>query len=123
MQNHLREAVVSLRATIRSSGEVTILELEGRAIVGAGNDRLAGELQQLIQSGPRKLLVNLAGVTQVDSSGISTLVQAFVTLRQAGGSLKLLGASGRVREVLSMTRLLDTIPNFDDEAAALASFR
>lgn len=113
---------MGLQATIRSSGDVTILELEGPAIVGADNDRLAGELRQLIESGPRKLLVNLGGVTQMDSSGISTLVRAFVTLRQAGGSLKLLGASGHVREVLSMTRLLGAIPNFDDEATALSSF-
>lgn len=122
MQN-LREAVVGLQATIRNSGDVAILDLKGRALVGPENDRLASELQQLIQSGPRKLLVNLAGLTQVDSSGVSTLVRAFVSLRQSGGSLKLLGAGGRVLEVLAMTRLLDAIPNFDDEAAALASFR
>ncbi len=119
----LEEGVVGLQATIRKSGDVTIVDLEGRAIIGAGNDLLAGELQRLLQSGARKLLVNLGAVTQVDSSGISTLVRTFVTLGQSGGSLKLLGVKGRVREVLSVARLLNAIPNFDDEATALSSFR
>ncbi len=114
---------MGLQATIRKSDEVTIVDLQGRIIVGPDNNLLAGELQRLLQSGTSTLLVNLAGVTQVDSSAISTLVRAFVTLRKSGGSLKLLAARGRVREVLSVTRLLDAIPNFDDEAAALASFR
>lgn len=115
--------VVGLQATIRKSDDVTIVDLEGRAIIGAGSDLLAGELQRLLHSGARKLLVNLAGVTQMDSSGISALVRVFVTLERSGGSLKLLGVRGRVRGVFSVTRLLKAIPNFDDETAALSSFR
>lgn len=114
---------MGLQATIRTSADVTILDLKGRVLVGPDNDLLAGEFERLVNSGVRKLLVNLAGVTQMDSSGISTLVRAFVGLGKLGGSLKLSGASGRVREVLSVTRLLNAIPNFDDEAAALAAFR
>ncbi len=117
------EPVVSLQATIRQSGDVTILDLEGRAIIGASSDLLARELRRLRESSARKLLVNLSGLTQIDSSGLSTLVRAFVSLGQSGGSLKLLGVRGRVREVLSVTRLLRAIPIFDDEASALASFR
>ena len=114
---------MGLQTTIRKSGDVTIVDLEGRAIIGASSDLLARELERLLQSGARKLLVNLTGVTQVDSSGISTLVRAFVTLGRSGGSLKLLGVRGRVRGVLSVTRLLKAIPNFDDETTALSSFR
>ncbi len=114
---------MSLQATIRHSGDVTILDLEGRAIIGASSDLLARELRRLRESGARKLLVNLSGLTQIDSSGLSTLVRAFVSLGHSGGSLKLLGVRGRVREVLSVTRLLRAIPIFDDEASALASFR
>ncbi len=117
------EAVVSLRTMIRQSGDVTILDLEGRATIGASSDLLARELRRLRESGARKLLVNLSGVTQIDSSGLSMLVRAFVSLGQSGGSLKLLGVRGRVREVFSVTRLLGAIPTFDDEASALASFR
>src|SRR5712692_3058110 len=116
------EAVVSLRANVRQSGNVTVLDLQGRATIGKGNDMLAGELRRLLTGGRQKLLVNLAGVTQIDSSGISTLVRAFVVLGKSGGSLKLLAPGGRVRQVLSVSRLLGAIPTFEDEATALASF-
>ncbi len=116
------EAVVSLRAKVRQSGNVTVLELQGRATIGKGNDVLAGELRRLLADGAQKLLINLAGVTQIDSSGISTLVRAFVVLGKSGGSLKLLAPEGRVRQVLSVARLLGAIPTFEDEATALASF-
>ncbi|MBI3668850.1 MAG: STAS domain-containing protein [Acidobacteria bacterium] len=112
-----------LQATMRQSGDVTILDLEGRATIGPANDLLAAELARLIKGGARKLLVNLRGVKQVDSSSISTLVRTFVSMQSTGGSLKLLSPQGRVRAVLGLTRLLNVIPNFDDEAAALASFR
>ena len=84
---------------------------------------LSGKLRQLIEAGARKLLINLAGVIQIDSSGISSLVRAFVTLNLGGGSLKLAKPRGRVREVLEVTRLLGAIPTFEDEAKALESFR
>ena len=114
---------MDLQATIRESGGVTILDLEGRITIGTGNDRLGVEVRRLIESGARKVLLNLSRVSMIDSSGISTLVRTFVTLGRAGGSLKLVGVQGRVRDVLGVTRLLNVIPSFDDEAAALASFR
>jgi anti-sigma B factor antagonist len=115
--------VVSLEAAIRQSGDVTILDLAGRVITGQGQEVLAAELRRLVDGGTRKLLVNLERVAQLDSSGISSLVRAFVTLGRSGGSLKLLRPQGRVRDVLEMTRLLTAMAAFDDEAAALASFR
>lgn len=114
---------MGLQVTRREKGEVTILDLKGRATIGAGTDVLAAELRALLSGGAQKLLVNLAGVMQVDSSGISALVRAYVTLGNSGGSLKLLAPGGHVRQVLSVARLLSAIPTFDDEAAALASFR
>ena len=112
-----------LQIQIRETGDVTIVELQGRATIGVGNDLLSSKLRGLIEGGTRKLLVNLAGATQIDSSGISSLVRAFVTLNLSGGSLKLAHPSGRVRDVLQVTRLLGAIPTFDDEAEALESFR
>ncbi len=114
---------MGLKANVRKSGDVTVVDLQGRATIGKGNDALAGELRRLLASGAQKLLINLAGVTQIDSSGISTLVRAFVALGRSGGSLKLLAPAGRVRQVLSVARLLAAIPTFEDEATALASFR
>ncbi len=113
---------MGLQATTRQSGDVTILDLEGRATIGRENDALAAALRRLTEGGARKLLVNLAGMVQIDSSGISTLVRTFVAMGKSGGSLKLLAPVGRVRQALAVARLLSAIPTFDDEAAALASF-
>ena len=107
----------------RESGEIAIVDLIGRATIGPSTEHLNNVLRQMLDAGVRRILVNLAKTQQIDSSGISIIVRTFVTLGREGGILKIAGASGRVREVLTVTRLLDAIPNFDDEASALASFK
>ncbi len=117
-----RAALVSLQIAVRKVGNVTIVDLRGRATIGAGNDALNSQLRKLVDGGVRHLLVNLGGVSQVDSSGISSLVRAYVTLERVGGKLRLLRPQSRVREILELTRLLGAIPTFEDEAKALGSF-
>jgi anti-sigma B factor antagonist len=114
---------MDLRISARKSQDATILDVEGRLLIGASNEALGAELRRLAASAPCNVLVNLTKVTQVDSSGISTLVRSFVTLERDGGSLRLLNPTGYVREVLEMTRLVKSIPTYTDEAEALASFR
>ena len=114
---------MGLQVAVRQSGDVKVVDLQGRVTIGKGNDALAGALRECMESGCKKLVLNLAGVNQVDSSGISTMVRAFVTLSRSGGAMKLMGATGRVHDVLEVTRLLNSIPNFGTEADALQSFR
>jgi anti-anti-sigma factor len=114
---------MGLQIATRKSGNVTILDLQGRVIIGSSNDALSAELRKLAENAPCDVLVNLAGVTQMDSSGISTLVRTFVTLERQGGGLKLLNPAGHVAEVLDLTRLIQSIPTFRSESAAIASFR
>jgi anti-sigma B factor antagonist len=115
---------VSLQIAARESGDVTIVDLRGRSTIDGGeSEQLSGQLQELIAKGARKLLLNLADLTQVDSSSVSIMVETFVSLRRQGGALKLLHPRGRVLEVLSVFHLLDTIPSFEDEPQAVASFR
>ena len=114
---------MGLQITKRVSGKVTILDLQGRIIIGSGNDALAAELRRFAEAGPSDVLVNLAGVAQIDSSGISTLVRSFVTLERQGGGLKILNPTGHVKEVLELTRLIHSIPAFAVEAKAIAAFR
>jgi anti-sigma B factor antagonist len=116
------EVAVGLQISARQVGDVTVLDLQGRVTIGRGNDLLGNELREQFDRGTRKLLINLIGVPQMDSSGLSTLVRSFVSLQRAGGSLKLMHPTGHVREVLELTRLLQSIPTFEDEAVALASF-
>jgi anti-sigma B factor antagonist len=81
-----------------------------------------GQLQQLIEVGTSKLLINLTDVTQLDSSSIGSIVRAFVSLKHRGASLKLLRPRGNVRLVLETVHLMDVIPTIEDETQAIASF-
>ncbi|HTW25131.1 MAG TPA: STAS domain-containing protein [Candidatus Baltobacteraceae bacterium] len=113
---------MDLRISERKLQNITILDLRGRVVIGATNDSLAEVLRKLAANAPCNVLINLADVSQVDSSGISTLVRSFVTLQRDGGSLKLLNPNGHVLEILELTRLVNCLPTFTDEAQAVASF-
>lgn len=115
--------LMGLQISIRQSGDVAILDFEGKATIGVDNDLLSSHLRKLIAGEARKVLLNLVDLTQVDSSSIGTIAGTYVSLRRQGGALKLLRPRGRVRAVLDLVRLLDIIPTFEDETQALASFR
>lgn len=115
---------MGLQVSIRKSGDVTILDVRGRSTVDSGESELLGShLQELVADGVRKLLLNLAELIQVDSSGISIIVETCLSLRRQGGDLRLLCPRGRVLEVFKVLRLLEAIPSFEDEAQAVASFK
>ncbi|MGA3299253.1 MAG: STAS domain-containing protein [Candidatus Acidiferrales bacterium] len=114
---------MGLQIEERKSGVVTILDLVGRIVIGVSNDALVAELRKFSDAGASEVVLNLAGVTQMDSSGISTLVRSFVTLDRQGGGVKLLNPSGHVKEVLELTRLIHAIPTFYEESRAVAAFR
>jgi len=117
-------SVVGLNVSIRKFGDVTILDLRGRATINGGEaELLESHLQELIANGARKLLLNLTNLIQVDSSGVKIIVTMYISLKNQSGDLKLLCPCGRVLEVLTVLRLLEIIPSFDDESVALASFQ
>jgi len=115
--------MADVKITARRHGETLILDLEGRLILGKATELLGSTLQEAIAKGERRLLLNLKGVSQLDTTGISTIVRAFVSLQRAGGKLALYHLTDRVRQVLDLTRLLNVIPCFADEAEALAKVR
>jgi anti-anti-sigma factor len=115
---------VGLQISIRESADVTILDLRGRSTIDGGESELLSKhLRKLVANGARKVLLNLVGLSQVDSSGVGTIVATYVSLKRKGGELKLLRPRGRVLEVLTLFHLLDNIPSFEDEAEALNNFR
>jgi anti-anti-sigma factor len=117
------EGSLSLQISIRESGDVTILDLRGRSTIDGESELLSSRLKELIARGVRKFLLNLADLTQVDSSGVSIIIETYSSLRKQGGDLKLLCPRGRVLDILRVLHLLEIIPSFEDEAQALASFR
>jgi len=115
---------VGLLISIRKFGDVTIVDLRGRSTVNDGESGLlSSRLEALVANGVRKLLLNLADLTQIDSSGVSTIVGTYVSLKREGGGLKVLCPRGRVLEVLTVFHLQSIIPSFEDEAHSLASFQ
>jgi anti-sigma B factor antagonist len=112
-----------LQISNRTSGDVTIVDLCGKATIGSNSDLLARHLRQLAADGAGKLLLNLAGLEQMDSSGIAAILGTYASLLRQGGSLKFLSPTHRVRDVLEAMKLIQIIPTFEDEAGALASFR
>jgi len=109
--------------TKRSIDGVTILDLSGDIQMGQGNDYLHRTLHSLIDEGTTKVLVNLANISYIDSSGLGELVSGFTTMEKAGGELKLLNLTQRVSELMMITKLLTVFDTFDDERMAIASFK
>jgi anti-sigma B factor antagonist len=114
---------MSLQISIRKQEDFTILDLHGKIALGASTDSLSSHLQDSIAEGARKVLLIMAGVTQMDTSGISTIVRAFVSMERQGGKLALVSLAERQRMLFEMTRLLNIIPSFRSEPEALASLR
>jgi anti-sigma B factor antagonist len=112
-----------LQLFIRHAADIVIVDLHGKATIGRANDFLGGELQQLIEVGTSNMLVNLTDATQLDSSGIGSIVRAFTSLKHRGASLKLLAPRGNVRLVLEAVHLQELIPTIEDETEAISSFK
>jgi len=106
----------------RIAGNVAVVKVTGDVLNGGGNVLLKDKVNSLLQQGHKHILVDLGAVSFVDSTGLGTLVQAFVTTKNKGGALKLVNVTKRISDLLVVTRLVTVFETFDTEAAALASF-
>jgi anti-anti-sigma factor len=111
-----------MEINVRESGGVSILDVHGRLTIGEPAEQLHGALESVVKGGANKVIVILNSIPQIDSSGISTLVRISIKLAREGGVLRLVCGPGRVRDALTVTRLVEAIPTFETEAAALANF-
>src|SRR5947207_7153023 len=107
----------------RQAGDVTVLDMDGRITIGEGSIALRSAIRRLIEEGKKKILLNLAGVGYVDSSGIGELVSSYTTINREGGQLKLLKLTQKIKDLLTITKLLTVFDVYDDEAEALNSFK
>ena len=114
---------MSLKVTTRQADGVTILDLSGRIVLGEPTALLRDTFQDLITRGQKKVLLNLADVNYIDSSGLGALVSGFTTLTNQQGQLKLLNLTKKVQDLLQITKLLTVFDVFENEVAALKSFR
>lgn len=114
--------MTNLKITERRTDSITILDLEGNIRLGNEAANLRQALRVLVEKGDRKVLLNMAGVSHIDSSGLGELVSSYTTLHKAGGELKLFNLSDRVHELMTMTKLLTVFDVFDSESEAVESF-
>jgi anti-sigma B factor antagonist len=113
---------VSVKLTTRQVGDVTVIDAAGRITLGEGSSAFRDTLRDLMGKDQKKLLLNLADVTYIDSSGIGELVSGFTTVTNQGGRLKLLRLTKRVKDLLQITKLYTVFEVYDDEAEAVRSF-
>ena len=106
----------------RMAGDVSILDLKGEVRIGEGSIALRDAIRNLAGAGKKKLLLNLAGVSYIDSSGIGELIANYTTVSRQGGQLKLLNLTDRIQNLLVITKLLTVFDVYEDEAEALQSF-
>ena len=107
----------------RTAGDVIIVEVSGKITLSDGGDAaLKEKMRGLVQAGHKKLLLDLGDVAYVDSAGLGEIVQAYATVNKNGGSLKLLNVTRRIKDLLSITKLLTVFETFDNVNEAVRSF-
>ena len=107
----------------RSAGNVKVLDLSGQiTFVGGDNQLFKDKVNSLVHQGDKNILVNMAGVTTVDSAGLGELVGAYTTVTRAGGTMKLVNLTKRLHDLLTITKLLTVFDTFESEQDALRNF-
>lgn len=115
--------MAELELNERQAGDVTILDMSGSVRMGEGAVSLRNSIRGLNDEGKKKILLNLAGVKNIDSSGIGELIANYTTISRDGGQLKLLNLTDKIQNLLVITKLLTVFDSFDNEAEALNSFK
>jgi anti-sigma B factor antagonist len=115
--------LINLYIKERQVGDVTILDLKGRVRVGGATVALHRSFRSLVQEEKLLILLNLAGVTHIDSSGLGELISSHISVFNKGGEIKLVQLTETLRELMTLTKLLTVFNIYDNEADALLSFK
>jgi anti-sigma B factor antagonist len=113
---------VALKIELRKVRDIQILDCSGRITLGEGTMSIRNTVRDLVQSGEKKIVLNLGGVTYIDSSGVGELVSTYTTVANHGGQLVLLNLTKKIRDLLAITKLLTVFEVFDSELVVIARF-
>jgi anti-sigma B factor antagonist len=119
----MRDVTSVLRIAERNIGGVTILDLAGRLVMDQGDAAFRDRVVDLLERKQKQIIINLQEVTYIDSAGVGMLVAKMLSVRRAGGDMKLLHLTARSNRVMTITRLLTVFEAFDDEEEAIRSFK
>lgn len=113
---------MALRMTDRDVNGITVLDIEGRIVLGEESNSFRERVKSLLAAGKKKIVLNMSNVSYIDSAGLGTLVATFHSARSQGATLKLANLGSKFREVLQVTKLMTVFDTYDNEAAAVQSF-
>jgi len=111
-----------MRIRARNKASVTVLDLDGRLVVGRGAACLTETVDTLLEQGFANIVLNMECVDLVDCAGIGQMVRCFCKAREQGGGLKLAHGGRRLLQLLALFRLESVLETFESEQAAIASF-
>jgi len=111
-----------MKITTRTVDSVTVVDLQGRLTLGEDTEQFRTQIRELIQSGIKKILLNMGNVGYIDSSGVGELVRAYASLTNQGGQLKLLNLTKKLHDLLTVTKLLTVFEAHENEPRAIQSF-
>ena len=111
-----------MKIETRTKGDIKILDCSGKITLGEGTMAVRNKVRDILQSDGRKIILNLGDVSYIDSSGIGELVSTYTTVTSKGGQLKILNLNKKIKELLTITKLLTVFQVFDDEQSSIESF-
>ena len=114
---------MSFRASSREVSGVTIIDLDGRITLGEGSLLLRNLIREKLDSAHKKIVMNMAGIEYMDSTGLGELVSSYRWVKRQDGELKLMNLNKKVSDLLQVTRLYAVFDIHNDEAQAVASFK
>ena len=115
--------MAELNISERQAGDVTVLDMSGKITIGEGSVALRTAVRRLLEEGKKRILLNVGGVSYIDSSGIGELVSSYTAINKEAGQLKLLNLTQKIRDLLTITKLLTVFDVYESEAEALNSFK
>jgi len=114
---------MTMKMTNSEVDDVSVVKLDGRIILGEESNSLREKVKSLLAEGKKKIVLNMADVTYIDSSGLGALVAAHVSAKAQGASVRLCNLGQKFHEVMQLTKLLTVFDVYDTEAAAVSSFQ
>ncbi len=111
-----------MKATVRKLGRVAVVDIVGKITIGEGDVMLREKVHELLDAGENRILLNLEKVKYMDSAGIGELVACYKRAKEKDGTVKLLNPSGKVYDLLQLTKLEEVFDTYRDEGEALGSF-
>jgi anti-sigma B factor antagonist len=111
-----------MKFSVRNVRDIVIIDIDGKVVLGDGDVEIKQTVDDLLQKGNKKILLNLAKVPYLDSAGLGEIIRCFTALRRSGGHFKLLSPNQRIVDLLNITKLLNVFDCYDSESSAIKSF-